>query len=60
MDIIDIVLEIPEKLQSLAETLQAWLFEGITIAGYQISFWALLGGVLITTLIVLSIIGALK
>lgn len=60
MDIIEIVLELPEKLQGLAETLQSWIFDGITIGDYTISFWGLLGGALITILIIASIIGAAR
>lgn len=60
MDIIDIVLELPLKLQELAETLQSWIFEGFTVGEYNISFWGILGGALVGILIVLSIIGAIR
>lgn len=56
MDIIDIVLDIPTKLADLAATLQEWIFDGITLFGYNVSFWAILGGLLIGALIVLSIV----
>lgn len=56
MSIIDLVLDLPQKLQELVEVLQTWIFEGISIGGYTVSFWGLLGGVLITALIIYSII----
>ena len=60
MDIIDILFDLPEKLGGLVETLQLFLFQSIDIGGYQISFWGLLGGFLITVLIIGGIIGAIK
>ena len=60
MDIIEIVLDLPEKLADLAATLQSWIFDGITIGDYTLSFWGLLGGALITIFIIASIVGAAR
>lgn len=60
MDIIDIILQLPSKLADMAEVLQSWIFEGVTIGDTNVSFWALLGGALLTVLIVGSIIGAMR
>lgn len=56
MSIIDIVLELPEKLANLAYTLQEFLFDGITIGSVNISFWGLLGGVGLVVIIVAVLI----
>lgn len=56
MNIIDIVLDLPQKLADLAAILQTWIFEGVDLFGYTVSFWGILGGVIITTLILISII----
>lgn len=56
MSIIDIVLELPMKMADLVTTLQEWIFTGVTIGDVNVSFWTLLGGVLIASLIVYSIV----
>lgn len=60
MNIIDIILQLPDKLSQLTNTLLVFLFEEITIGDITVSLWGLLGGGLIVLLIVLSIIGAIR
>lgn len=60
MNIVDIIWEIPQKLADLAAVLQSFIFEGITIGEYTLSFWGLLGGVLITAFIIAGIVGAFR
>lgn len=60
MNIIDIIWELPEKMGSLSETLQTFIFSSVTIGDLEISFWGLLGGALITVFIVAALIGAIR
>lgn len=56
MDIVDIIFSLPEQLKSLAATLKSFLFESVNINGVDISFWTLLAGVGIISLIIVSIV----
>lgn len=56
MDIVDIIFSLPEKLVDLMSTLKEFMFSSININGTDISFWALLSGVAIIGLIILSIV----
>lgn len=56
MDIVDIIFSLPEKLVDLMATLKEFMFSSININGTDISFWALLSGVAIIGLIILSIV----
>lgn len=56
MDIVDIIFSLPEKLVDLMSTLKEFMFSSVNINGTDISFWALLSGVAIIGLIILSIV----
>lgn len=56
MDIIEVILDLPEKLKTLSDTLFNFLFSSITIDGNEYSFWLLLGGVGLVAIILYSII----
>lgn len=56
MDIIEVILDLPEKLKKLSDTLFTFLFSSITIDGNEYSFWLLLGGVGVVAIILYSII----
>lgn len=56
MDIVDIIFSLPEKLVDLMATLKEFMFSSVNINGTDISFWALLSGVAIIGLIILSIV----
>lgn len=56
MDIVDIIFSLPEKLVDLMATLKEFMFSSININGTDISFWALLSGVAIIGLIILSLV----
>lgn len=44
-NIIDFIWETAEQLLSMAQVLFDFLMQEITILGYQVSMWGLLGGV---------------
>lgn len=44
-NIIDFIWNTAEQLLSMAQTLFDFLMQDITILGYQVSVWGLLGGV---------------
>lgn len=56
MDIVDIIFDLPEQLKSLMVTLKDFLFTSVNIGGVDISFWGVLAGVGIISLILVSII----
>lgn len=56
MDIIEVILDLPEKLKNLSDTLFTFLFSSITIGENEYSFWLLLGGIGVVAIILYSII----
>lgn len=56
MDIVDIIFDLPEQLKSLMATLKDFLFSSVNIGGVDISFWGVLAGVGIISLMLVSII----
>lgn len=56
MDVVDIMFDLPQQLKSLMATLKDFLFSSVNIGGVEISFWGLLAGVGIISLIIISII----
>lgn len=56
MSIIDIIFDIPVQLIKLANVLKSFLFEKITIAGIEFSFWGIFAGIGVVFLILYSII----
>lgn len=55
-NIVDTILDLPESLAKLGNTLYNFLFSYITIGGESYSMWLILSGVGIVTLIIISII----
>lgn len=60
MEIIDIIWDLPAKLARLSQTLQTFIFSSITVGDYTVSFWGLLGGVLLVALIIGGLVGAIR
>lgn len=56
MDIVDIIFDLPQQLKSLMGTLKEFLFSSVNIGGMDVSFWGILAGAGIISLIIISIV----
>lgn len=55
MNIINFIWETAEQLLSMAQTLFDFLMQEVTILGYQVSMWGLLGGVGLITIFIIKL-----
>lgn len=55
MNIVNFIWETAEQLLSMAQTLFDFLMQEITILGYQVSMWGLLGGVGLITIFIIKL-----
>lgn len=54
-NIVDFIWETAEQLLSMAQVLFDFLMQEITILGYQVSMWGLLGGVGLIVIFIIKI-----
>lgn len=54
-NIIDFIWSTAEQLLSMAQTLFDFMMQEITILGYQVSMWGLLGGVGLITIFIIKL-----
>lgn len=55
MNIVNFIWETAEQLLSMAQTLFDFLMQEITILGYQVSMWGLIGGVGLITIFIIKL-----
>lgn len=55
MNIVNFIWETAEQLLSMAQTLFDFLMQEVTILGYQVSMWGLLGGVGLITIFIIKL-----